>query len=454
VQANQLVDALLKENPKDTDAIAMHAALMLNSGNRDQVTQAATELQSLVRKNPTNHLLLFNYARALLAQAQLATAPNDRNAKVEQARLQLEDAKKVRPDFIAAREMLARVYLAKQDIPKALQAAEDVLQLDKNNLAGHLIRSSSLLALGNMDKAREELDLITQLFPQNPDARYQVGLLAYQDKDYKKADQVFQALYRDNPRDSRGLNGITETLAAQNRLDDAIKAMDKALAAEPDRTEFKLARANFYARAQRYDEAIGTYKELLEKDPSAKADLFFKLGETYRLKGDINLAADAFRKSSQAAPNSTTPLVYLGMILETLGPADQAKAVYEQILKLDPNNALALNNLAMRKADEGQDLDSALTMAQKARQIQPNATAMADTVGWIYIKKNLSSEAERIFKDLVAKEPANATYHYHYGLALIQKGDKSSARREFEAALKNKPSKDEAGKIQNELTKL
>ena len=142
------------------------------------------------------------------------------------------------------------------------------------------------------------------------------------------------------------------------------------------------------------------------------------------------------------------------MILETLGPADQAKAVYEQILKLDPNNALALNNLAMRKADEGQDLDSALTMAQKARQIQPNATAMADTVGWIYIKKNLSSEAERIFKDLVAKEPANATYHYHYGLALIQKGDKSSARREFEAALKNKPSKDEAGKIQNELTKL
>jgi tetratricopeptide (TPR) repeat protein len=454
VQANQLVDVLLKENPKDTDAIAMHAALMLNSGNRDQVTQAATDLQSLVRKNPTNHVLLFNYARALLAQAQLATAPSDKNAKLEQARLQLEDAIKIRPDFLAARETLARVYLAKPDIPKALQAAEDLLQLDKNNLAGHLIRSASLLALGNVDKAREELDVITRLFPQNPDARYQVGLLAWRDKDYKKAEQVFQALYRDSPRDSRGLLGITETLAAQNRLDDAIKAMDKAIAAEPDRKELKLARANFYVRAQRYDEALATYKELIEKDPGAKADLFFKMGETYRLKGDINLAADAFRKSSQAAPNSTTPLVYLGMILETLGPADQAKAVYEQILKLDPNNALALNNLAYRKAEEGLDLDSALSMAQHARQIEPNANAMADTVGWIYIKKNLSSEAERIFKDLVAKEPANPTFHYHYGLALIQKGDKSSARRELEMALKNKPSQDEAGKIQDLLIKL
>jgi Flp pilus assembly protein TadD len=128
--------------------------------------------------------------------------------------------------------------------------------------------------------------------------------------------------------------------------------------------------------------------------------------------------------------------------------------VYEQILKLDPNEPTALNNLAYRKAEEGLDLDSALRMAQQARQLRPNATNIADTVGWIYIKKNMSVEAERIFKDLVEKDPASSTYRYHYGLALKQKGDKSSARREFEAALKDKPSKDEAGKIQDELTKL
>jgi hypothetical protein len=37
---------------------------------------------------------------------------------------------------------------------------------------------------------------------------------------------------------------------------------------------------------------------------------------------------------------------------------------------------------------------------------------------------------------------------------LMQKGDKSSAKREFEVALKNKPSKDDAGKIQDLLNKL
>jgi tetratricopeptide (TPR) repeat protein len=440
-EANQLVEALLKENPKDTDAIAMRAALLLTSGKKEQVDQAANDLQSLVSKTPNNHLLRFNYARALLAQG-----------KIEPARLQLEDALKTRPDFVSARELLTRIYLVRQDPAKALQAADELLLIDPKNLTGHLSRSAALLSLKDTDKAREELDLITRLFPQNPDARYQVGLLAWQDRDYKKAEQTFGSLYRDN-HDSRGLMGITETLASQNRMDDAIKELDKAIAAEPDRQDLKLARANFFVRAQRYDEAIATFKGLLEKQPGS-ADLLYRLAESYRRKGDINMAADTFRKASQAAPNNTLPLLELGMILETIGPMDQAKSVYEQILKLDPNNAIALNNLAFRKAEEGQDLDGALTMAQRARQIQPNATAMADTLGWIYIKKNMSGEAERIFKDLIVKDPANSTFHYHYGMALIQKGDKSSARQQLEIALKDKPSKDEAGKIQDLLTKL
>ncbi len=116
-QANQMVDLLLKENPKDADAIAMHAALLLTTGKKEQVDQAAADLQGLVSKTPGNHLLRFNYARALLAEG-----------KLEPARLQLEDAIKTRPDFVAARELLARIYLAKQDAPKALQAADELLQ--------------------------------------------------------------------------------------------------------------------------------------------------------------------------------------------------------------------------------------------------------------------------------------------------------------------------------------
>ena len=81
----------------------------------------------------------------------------------------------------------------------------------------------------------------------------------------------------------------------------------------------------------------------------------------------------------------------------------------------------------------------------------PNSTDVADTLGWIYIKKNLSDEAVRVFRDLVAKEPANPTYHFHYGMALIQKGDKMQAKKELEDAIKKNPPKDDLGKIQDLL---
>ncbi len=115
---------------------------------------------------------------------------------------------------------------------------------------------------------------------------------------------------------------------------------------------------------------------------------------------------------------------------------------------------MALNNLAYIKAEEGVDLDQALTMAQRAVQKVPNSTDIADTLGWIYIKKNLSDDAVRVFSDLVQKDPKNPTFHYHYGMALLQKGDKPSAKRELEAAMKDNPSKDEAGKIQDLLRKI
>ena len=83
---------------------------------------------------------------------------------------------------------------------------------------------------------------------------------------------------------------------------------------------------------------------------------------------------------------------------------------------------MALNNLAFAKAQDGVDLDQALTMSQKARQQMPNSPAVSDTLGWIYVKKNLSDDAVRIFKDLVAQVPDNPTFHYHYGVGTDAEG--------------------------------
>ena len=441
-QANELLAALLKDNPKDNDAIAMRAALMLTTGNRDQINLAANDLQALVMKSPQNHLYHFNLARALVAKGE-----------IDAARLQLEESIKLRSDFVLAREMLAKLYMAQSQPAKALKEADGVIALDRNNLQAHLTRSAALLGIGDKEKARGELALITKAFPQNAEARYQVGFLAYQDKDYKKAEQVFGEMYKQNPHDTRGLAGITESLAAENRMGEAIKETEAAIATEPQRRDLKLVLAHYYTRAERYDEAIAIYQALVAQDPRSP-DLLMQLAETQRRKGDLNAAADSFRRCSQASPADTVCLMQLGMIFEGTGKQDQSKPIWEQILKINPSHPVALNNLAFIKAQEGVDLDQALTMSQRARQAMPNSPEVSDTLGWIYIKKNLSEDAVRVFKDLTAQVPANPVFHYHYGMALLQKGDKPSAKREFQAALADNPSVGDKVKIQELMAKL
>jgi tetratricopeptide (TPR) repeat protein len=440
--ANQLLTTILKEAPNDNDAVAMRAALMLVTGDLKQINQAVNDLQALVAKTPDNHLLRFNLARAYMAK-------ND----PEQARLQLEAAIKIRPDFILAHNLLARLYLNKGDYSKALKEADDTIALNKNDVPARLARTNALMSIGDSQKARQELETVLAIAPNDPDARYQAGYLAWSEKDYKHAQQVFDDLYKANPKDSRGLIGLIETMASQNHMAEAIKLLQDSLSREPDRRDFRLALANLYVRDQRFDDAVNLLQQLLKTDPKS-ADLLLRLAETQRRKGDVNAAIETFRLASQAAPADPRPLLQLGLLMDGTGRRDQSKPIYEQILKIQPDHPIALNNLAFIKAEEGQDLDQALTMAQRARQGMPNSPDVMDTLGWIYLKKNLSDDAIRTFKELLAAEPNRAAYHYHYGMALLQKGDKPSARRELETAIRFNPSKDDGDKIRQLLASM
>ena len=440
--ANKLLAEVLKDNPDDSEGMAMRAALRITTGSNEEVSMAVNDLQSLVTKTPANHLLHFNLARALLAKGD-----------VEQAKIQLEETLKLRVDFLAARELLARVHLSRNDAAAALQEADNIIKVDRNNLAGHLVRSSALLMINQRDKAHEELDFITKTYPQNVEARYQVGYLAFTEKDFAKAAQIFGDLHKSSPGDIRGLVGMVETFASQGNMASAVKEMEDAARAEPNRRDYTVALANIYVRAERYDDAIKHYTSILEKEPKA-ADVLFRLAETYRRKGDLNQAIDTYRKSAEASPNDTSPLLQLGLLMDGTGRREQSKPIYEQILRIQQNHPVALNNLAFIKAEEGTDLDSALAMAQRAFQTAPGSPDIADTLGWVYIRKNLSQEAVRLFSDLVKRYPTNPIYRLHYGMALAQKGDRTSAKREYEEALKLGPSKDETAQIQEKLRSL
>ncbi len=92
------------------------------------------------------------------------------------------------------------------------------------------------------------------------------------------------------------------------------------------------------------------------------------------------------------------------MTYEHTGHDEDARKSYEDVIKLQPDNVEALNNLAYLKADGGVDLDQALAYAKQAQLKRPNDPSVIDTVALIYIRKNLTDDSLRLLRDLVSQE--------------------------------------------------
>lgn len=440
-EAQQLVTEILKEKPDDPEAIAIRASLSMLAGTKEQLQSAINDLQTVVTRLPENPVLRFNLGRAHLAKGN-----------VDQAKIQLEEAIKLRPDYLLPRITLAQILLQKRDWAKAHQMAAEILAYDQMNIAARLLKTRALVGMGEFKQAREDLTATAKQFPKLPEARLQLAALDLQDGRSKEAEDAFRQLYAET-RDTRAFMGLIETYVNRKDHVQAMKALREELTKSPERVDYRVALANIAAVTQDHETAIGEYTKALQAMPRS-ADIWMRLGEVHRRKGDLQNAGTSFTKAKELAPNSVSPYLQLAMMYDTNGKRQEAKPLYEHVLRIEPDNHIALNNLAFMMADIGGDLDVALTMAQKAKQKMPHDANISDTLGWIYIKKNLSDSAIQVFKDLVAKEPGRATYRYHLGLALAQKGDKPQARKELETALKSNPDKLEESKIRDLLSKL
>ena len=434
---------ILKADPNDNDAHGLAATLLLDKGD---INRALTELQSVVARAPNNAVAHYNLGRA-----------HEARGESEQARQEYQKAVDIRPDYLLARLAVAQLQLRKREWDAALRTAELVLKVDKANGNARLIETAALMGEQRYVDSRAMLMEMQKGAPNSPDIYYQLGLIDMSEKKYKEAEADFRRSFDLNPANSRGLMGIVETYFSEHRPDDAINMLQAEAAKEPKRVDFRLAIASASVMAGRFDMAVTQYQTalgMLGQDAAARADIFLRLGETYRRKGDLGHAIPVLEQARQTMPDNPVVLSTLALALDGMGRKAEARKIYESTLKADPDNGVALNNLAFLIADSGGDLDQALTLAQRAKQMLPNTAEVSDTLGLIYLRKNLSDNAIDIFRDLVSKQPGQPTFHYHLGMAFSQKGDRPKAVEQLQQALRDNPSLDERAKIQQLLSQL
>jgi tetratricopeptide (TPR) repeat protein len=108
------------------------------------------------------------------------------------------------------------------------------------------------------------------------------------------------------------------------------------------------------------------------------------------------------------------------LLLLGFGDVPKAKAAYEQLVREDPADGVAFNNLAWLVVQENPG--RALGLAQQAVKINPNSADFLDTLGSMQMNRADNRAAAVTLQKAHDQQPDNAEIAYHLALALEASG--------------------------------
>ena len=241
-----------------------------------------------------------------------------------------------------------------------------------------------------------------------------------------------------------------QAVCAQQDVGQALERLQERIEANPERLDLVLALGNAAAGAGKFDLAIASFQKVLdnmEPDSPEAGDLHLRIGETYRRKGDAEAAIAWLTRASELLPDHPVVRGTLALVLDACGEKEEAELAYRATLDLDPDNAVAMNNLAFLLAERGGDLDQALGLARRAGELMPLDADVIDTAGWVQWKRKDADAAIALFASALAKDPANQGYLEHLRLALSGKVETGEATGELKVLLKGDVSQESRGRM-------
>jgi tetratricopeptide (TPR) repeat protein len=159
----------------------------------------------------------------------------------------------------------------------------------------------------------------------------------------------------------------------------------------------------------------------------------------------------AFARFGQTQPRDWRLYYSRGIALERSQQWPRAESDLKRALELAPEQPLVLNYLGYSWIDQGQHLDQALRMVERAVTLRPNDGYIVDSLGWAYFRLGDYTKATENLEHAIEMVPEDPTINDHLGDAYWRTGRHLEARFQWNRALLFKPDADETSKIQSKL---
>lgn len=436
VDAYKQADEILAKDAKDADTLVLKGRMQVADG---KVDDGLATFKAAVAAQPTNVAAQFALGSAHAAQRE-----------IDPAIAAFTEVLRLNPRASAAQLQLANLYLAKGEVKQSSTMAEDALRNAPGNPMARLVQARTLLARGQVQEAGVAMAALEKQFPQAWPVQSQLGTYYAVRGELPKARAAWEKALTLNADAWEAHQGLTRLDLAEKKVDAAWARINAYVEKYPKDTRYRVEQARVAVVRRDLPAAEGALRKAIEADPTAM-EAYGMLGQVYLSQNKLDQARVEFENVVKKQPRSVGAHTLIGMILQQQGKDAEAMDQYRRTVEIDPRAAVASNNLAWMQASSGGNLDQALQYAQAAQQVLPDQPEVNDTLGYVYLKKNIPTLAVAPMLKAVEKDPNNATYHYRLGHAYLLSGNKVKAKESLERALKLRADFPEAGEARTLL---
>ncbi len=174
-------------------------------------------------------------------------------------------------------------YFQKGHYDEAVPLLLSAIQIEPKSAKAYALLLWSYEKLGKKEEAKDVMEKVLLLNPDDLSIREQLADVYYGLSDYETAESLYRDILDKEPKKNIKKK-LAEVLVWQKKYDEAIPVLEELTKAEPKNLELAELVADVYAWSKKYDKAIESYRALLVANYHAD-DVTLKLADALRLSG-------------------------------------------------------------------------------------------------------------------------------------------------------------------------
>ncbi len=420
-EARKLAEEVLKENPRDREALLLRGNLFLADKNG---AAAISDFRAALKDDPSSPEI-----NRILADAHLS------NNEPELAIDTLQKAISLNSIDTVMRGDLANIYASQNKLDDAIRALEEIIKLAPVMSSPYEGVFRIRMSQEDWNKAHEIAGRLKAAAGNDPTGFFLDGVAYQAENKLAESTTQFEAALAVSPDAVQPLGQLVKSLVAMGQKDVAEKRLVQVLQKNSKNFVASNLRGELQLSGKHFADAEKSFEAAIAGNPGWPVP-YRNLAATQLGMGKEARALKTLEEGIEVTKGSALLVTTLAGYFEKAGKLDLAMDQYEAVLKANPQSDLAKNNLAVLLAEYKTDPKS----LQRAKDLtaafsEPVNPMFLDTIGWVAYRNGDFHAALQSLEKAVKGAADAPIVRYHLGMTYLQNGNTVLAKDNLKQAV-------------------